>query len=172
MMILLQNMLKETGKRTTVRLPDGYHIRPSHPDDIVELGKLYFTAYDPDVGCATEEEAIDDIRKSFAGDYGELWLDASPVVTHDAAIVGLVQTVVSAPWPACPELVEWVPPGPYITECFVHREHRRLGLARTMLHSAMNTVTERGANSVTLRVMSINSPARLLYASLGFRQVK
>lgn len=163
MMILLQAILSKSIIPGDLRVPHGYQIRTSHSDDIDELGRLYFAAYDPDVGCASEAEAIDDIRKSFTGDYGELWIEASPVIIHDGAIVGVVQTVVSAPWTD-------VPPGPFITECFVDREHRRLGLAQTMLNSAITSIIDSGSHTVSLRVMASNSPARLLYASLGFRQ--
>jgi ribosomal protein S18 acetylase RimI-like enzyme len=161
MLLLLQAPL--FGMKYTP-LANGYQIRQSRHEDIEELGRLYYVAYNPGIACATESEAIADIAASFAGDFGELWLDASPVIVHDETIVGVVQTVRSVPWPD-------VPPGPFITEVFVARDHRRRGLSRSAMTAAMETLARAGETSVSLRVMASNAPARRLYASLGFRQV-
>ena len=161
-LLLLKANLFPASRHGDLRLPNGYELRASQAEDTNELGRLYFASYERDVGCETEEEAIADIGFAFAGAYGELWLDASPVITQDGAIVAAVQSVVSAPWPNAPV-------GPFITEVFTDKFHRRLGLARTMLVTVMATMQQAGHESVSLRVRDSNSAARLLYASLGFR---
>jgi ribosomal protein S18 acetylase RimI-like enzyme len=160
-LLLLQAPLLHTR---SAPLADGYRLRPSRPEDIDELGRLYFRTYDPGIACANETEAIADIAASFAGRYGELWHEASPLIVHSESIAGAVQTVRAAPWPD-------VPPGPFISEVFVARGHRRRGLARAALTAAMYILAEAGERSVSLRVTAANAPARRLYASLGFRQI-
>lgn len=58
-------------------LPDRYALIPMRTEDIPKLGAVYLAAYDPGVACETLNEAVADIRASFAGDYGELWMDTS-----------------------------------------------------------------------------------------------
>ena len=164
-LLLLEANLLPWSRHGVLELPAGYETRTSRLEDTEELGLLYFASYDRDVGCETEGEAIADIALAFAGEYGELWLDASPVITRDGVIVAAVQSVFSAPWPDAP-------PGPFITEVFTDRGHRRIGLARTMLLSVMATMRLAGNESVSLRVRDSNSAGRLLYASLGFRQTQ
>jgi ribosomal protein S18 acetylase RimI-like enzyme len=159
-LLLLQAPLRQARPAP---LAEGYQLRPSRPEDIDELGRLYFTAYDPGIACASEAEAIADIAASFAGRYGELWTEASPVIVHGESIVGAVQAVRAAPWPD-------VPQGPFISEVFVGREHRRRGLARAALTATMAALARTGETAVSLRVMASNAAARRLYASLGFRQ--
>ena len=161
MLRLLQAPLLTTPPEV---LPDGCQMRLSNPDDIEELGRLYYVAYDAEVACADEAEAIADIAASFAGAYGELWIEASPIGVFKGAIVAAVQTVRAAPWSD-------VPHGPFITEVFTDRAHRRLGLARAALTCTISTLHQFGARSVSLRVRNSNTPAQELYTSLGFREV-
>ena len=37
-----------------------------------ELAKAYFNAYPPGIACNTLEEAVQEIRETFAGEYGSL----------------------------------------------------------------------------------------------------
>jgi ribosomal protein S18 acetylase RimI-like enzyme len=47
--------------------------------------------------------------------------------------------------------------------------HRRLGLARAIVLEAARRLRERGAEHVLVYGVSVNEPARRLYASAGFR---
>ncbi|MEJ7837255.1 MAG: GNAT family N-acetyltransferase [Thermomicrobiales bacterium] len=143
-------------------LPAGYSIRPTVAQDVAGLGALYFTAYDPGIGCATELEAIADMQLWLSGGYGEAWLTASPVIVFGESIVASVQIVRSVSWAD-------VPSGPFITEVFTDRDHRRKGLARGAMIAAMAALRDAGEVSVALRVLASNPGARVLYASLGFR---
>ena len=49
-------------------------------------------------------------------------------------------------------------------------EHRRRGLAATLIHALINRLGERGISRVTLDVAEDNTPARTLYKGLGFTE--
>ncbi len=111
-----------SGSRTAI-LPHGYVVRTVQPTDIPALGRLYFASYPPAMLEATAEEAHEDIVATFAGDYGELWLEASPVIEASGEVVCAVLTVRRAPW-------EDVPSCPFVIEVVTDVAHRRRGLAR------------------------------------------
>lgn len=144
-----------------IALPERYVLRPPAAADISALGRLYFAAYGPGEACDTHEEAVADMSAAFDGDYGELWVEASPVIELEGAIVAAIQVVRRAPWPDVPDC-------PFIIELFVDRPHRREGLASRLVSEAAQTVRERGEAALALRVMEANAPARALYAALGF----
>ncbi|WP_203930774.1 GNAT family N-acetyltransferase [Virgisporangium ochraceum] len=144
-----------------VRVPAGYTLRACSPDDVEPLGDLYFASYDPGVASATREEAVADIRAAFAGEYGELWPEASLVVeTGAGGLVGAVQVVRRAPWPDTPNC-------PFVIELFTDRAHRRRGLGRTLIAAALDVTRSRMA----LRVADGNGAALNLYRGLGFEPV-
>ncbi|MFT4039465.1 MAG: hypothetical protein QM692_14855, partial [Thermomicrobiales bacterium] len=70
-----------------VPAPDGVELRPCTPADAAALARLYFAAYPPGVACATLEEAEADIAATFGGEYGPLWLAASPVAVAGGELV-------------------------------------------------------------------------------------
>jgi ribosomal-protein-alanine N-acetyltransferase len=59
----------------------------------------------------------------------------------------------------------------HITAVAVHPDHRRQGLGRCVLNSLFATARTAGAELATLEVSRSNTPARWLYASLGFTEV-
>ena len=149
-------------------LPHGYTLRPPTPDDAPALAALYFAAYPPGIACATPTEALEDIRATFAGTYGDLWPQASALIEHhdptSAAVPTLATallTVHRAPW-------EGTPACPFIIELFTAPTHRRLGLARIALIHTIAATLASGASAIALRVAADSTPALSLYRSLGF----
>ena len=140
-----------------VRPPAGIVLRSPAPEDIVALGRLYFAAYEPGVASPTEAEAIEDIRVSFAGEYGDLNLDASRLAVAGDELIGAVLVVDQAPWPGTPD-------GPFIIELFTSRLWRRRGVARALLADSL----ERTGGCAALRVAEGNQAARSLYESYRF----
>lgn len=125
------------------------------------LSRLYFESYDPGVASETLQEAVDDIRSSFDGEYGELVRGASLVALGDATLVGALLTVRRPAWRGFPDC-------PLIIELFVARSHRRRGIGRGLVEMAMGSLAAMGEERVSLRVDVDNRPARELYESLGF----
>jgi ribosomal protein S18 acetylase RimI-like enzyme len=138
-------------------------LRECQEADLGVLGALYYRSYPPGVAGTDVTEATADIAAAVAGEYGELWVAASPLVMVDAQLAGAIQVVRRAPWPDTPDC-------PFVIELFVAPEHRRQGLARLLLHEAMTVVAAAAAAEIALRVAEDNVAARGLYASLGFSE--
>lgn len=143
--------------------PAGCTLRTAEPAELDSLGRPYHRSHPPGVAGADADEAVADIAAAGAGEYGKLWVDASPVVLIDDELAGGVQVVRRAPWPDTPDC-------PFVIELFVAREHRPSGLARLLLHRAMSVVAAAGAAKLALRVDDDNAPAWALYACLGLRE--
>jgi GNAT superfamily N-acetyltransferase len=143
--------------------PSGHIIRSSTPLDAVALGRLYYEAYDPGLACESVEEAIADIRATFQGAYGVLWLAASSVIEHDRELVAAMLVVHRAPWEDTPDC-------PFVIELFTARSCRRQGLARALLSRCLMLVGATERPHLALRVDATNKAAIQLYESLGFRQ--
>lgn len=139
-----------------------WEFRPCRESDASALGALYFAAYDPGIACATLEEAIADIAASFSGAYGELMPEASLVATIGGQMIGAILTVRRAPWPDVPDC-------PFVIELFISREHRRQGIARSLLVAAMDGSVHSGESRLALRVEENNADAIRLYESMGFQ---
>jgi GNAT superfamily N-acetyltransferase len=120
---------------------------------------LYFGAYEPGIAGADESEAIDDIRASFAGEYGASRLDWSWLALSGGTVVGAVLIVERAPWPDTPDC-------PFIIELFTARNWRRQGVGRALVAACIGAA----GGEVALRVNQDNSAARRLYASFGFSE--
>ena len=57
----------------------------------------------------------------------------------------------------------------YVTDLYVKPKYRRRGVARKLLQSCLNTLREKGATDVQLRVWHMNQGAIALYRQLGFK---
>lgn len=145
------------------RVPEGYVLRPCRAPDVADLGRLYFESYEPGIACSGLSEAVADMEATFAGEYGELWREASlAAVDQRQQLVAAIQVVRWAPWTDTPD-------GPFVIELFTARPHRRRGLARALLERAMRVVAAANATHLALRVDEDNVPALALYRGLGFR---
>ncbi|HEU4675502.1 MAG TPA: GNAT family N-acetyltransferase [Motilibacteraceae bacterium] len=141
--------------------PRGYLPSSVTRDDAVEVGRLYYSAYDPGIACSSIEEAVEDTTFSFDGGYGEFSWSASRLARAAGTPVGAVLVVEQAAWPGAPD-------GPFIIELFVHRDHRRRGLAAWLVALATSQCFREGASRVSLQVRQDNVPAQRLYRTLGF----
>lgn len=141
-------------------LAAGYTLRPVDQNDSDQLAELFFSIYS---GSVVEELAlaVEEIRMTFAGDFGELLVDLSPVALYNGRIVSAVMTVKQAPW-------ENTPDGLFVIEVFTDPQHRRKGLARAGLTRMAADATAQGFKTVGLRVECENDSAMALYRSLGF----
>ena len=148
--------------------PPRYTLRLPTPEDASALAALYFAAYPPGVACATLAEAEEEIRATFAGDYGAIRADASALIAHRPpgrtaapTLAAAILTVHRAPWEGTPDC-------PFVIELFTAPAHRRQGLARIALSYVRNAALASGGAAIALRVAADNTPALALYRSLGF----
>ena len=147
----------------TTSLPsNAFMVRPSTIEDLHQLGSLYFRAYPPGDASSSEAEAIADVAASFAGEYGPYLHKASPVIVHGDELVAAVMTVHRAPWDDTPDCA-------FIIELFTAPEHRRAGLATTLLAAAASAVAA-DDEFIALRVEASNTSAIRLYERLGFEE--
>jgi GNAT superfamily N-acetyltransferase len=143
-------------------LPPGLVARSPVRTDARALGRLYFEAYDPGIACDTLDEAVDDVRATFDGAYGELWPAASWVVEQHGRLVAAVLTVRRARSADAPDC-------PFVVELFTDRRLRRQGLARALVCGCLGVVSATARPYLALRVDRANEPALRLYGALGFR---
>lgn len=146
-----------------VALPDGLTMRAMTDADAEALAQLYLGAYHPSPGARSLTEAREEMRATFADEFGQLWRGASPVVVDaDGAVLAAVMTATEAP-------AEWLAPaGPYVIEVFTSYLWRGRGLAGALLAEAARTVVAVGHATVTLRVDPENVGAMRLYGAAGF----
>jgi GNAT superfamily N-acetyltransferase len=142
--------------------PD-YTVRGTSAADRDLLADLYLAAYAGSF-VKDREEAREELRLTFEGEYGPFDLEASPIALHAGQAAAGVLTVTEAPW-------HDTPTGPFIIEVMVHPDHRRKGLARFLIQTAARCLKARGATTVALRVLAENRGAVRLYEQLGFRQI-
>lgn len=142
-------------------LPTHYSLRPVHKTDEFALAELYYHVYTPEI-VQSRDEAQQEIQLTFAGEYGQLLPELSPVTLWNDTLVGSVLTVEQAPWPDTPQ-------GLFVIEVMTHADHRRRGLARASLGWTAKHAFLSGHKTIGLRVESENIAAVKLYHSLGFQ---
>jgi ribosomal protein S18 acetylase RimI-like enzyme len=124
------------------------------------MARLWLAAYPPDIATGTEE-AQEAMRETFADEYGEFWLSASPLVFDNDKLVAAICTVRKAPWSATPTC-------PFITDLMVDPDYRRQGLAAFLILKSAEIAARSGAGHIALRVLVDNRSAINLYDKLGF----
>jgi ribosomal protein S18 acetylase RimI-like enzyme len=146
------------------RCPEGYATRPCDGSDVTALAALFFASCQGRDEAVTRQRAEQEMRASFDGEFGELWLEAS-LVAHDPAgrLVSSIQVVRRAPWAD-------TPPGPFVIELFTAPAARRQGLGRRLLTESLRAVSRSPAaeSVIGLRVESENTTAVTLYRRVGF----
>lgn len=135
---------------------------PLDPNRIQELAEAYFNAYPLGIACNTLEEAVQEMRETFAGEYGSLRHDASAMAVYQGRVVGAIFVVERSIWDA--EL-----DGPFIIDLFVDPVAQGAGLGRALVQHAISECVAAGDEQLSLRVGEGTSPAaHALYKSLGF----
>ena len=125
--------------------------------DAGALARLMLAAYAGSVDDEGEDEAdaLVEVRKTFAGDYGAFDAASSKLV---ARADGLLHATLLTRWQG----------QPFVAFAMTAPAARRAGLARACLISAMQDLRDQGKGEIRLVVTLANLPARTLYESLGF----
>jgi ribosomal protein S18 acetylase RimI-like enzyme len=144
-------------------LPTGFHLRPVREADREDLAILLYAAYRGTVDDEGETlaDALAEIERLFAGDYGEFLSDCSFVFEEGEFITSA-------------SLITWWPPhdAPLVAFTMTRPEARRTGQATRLLKASMNALLDRGYDRLTLIVTDGNVEAQRLYARLGFRELR
>ncbi len=97
-------------------------------------------------------------RRSYENELNDRRLSRSWVAVLDGSIIGAIVA-----WLLVDEL--------HIVTLSVHPQHRRRGVARSLLRTALAEARQRGAVSAALEVRAGNRPAQELYRDFGFKIV-
>ena len=125
--------------------------------DSSQLAKLMCAAYRGTIDDEGESEdvALEEVRKTFAGEYGAFLPHCSKVVAPSQEL--LHATLVTR-WEG----------RPFIAFSMTEPSAKRTGLARACLVNAMQDLRVQGESELRLVVTLANLPAMSLYESLGF----
>ncbi|GGJ27997.1 GNAT family N-acetyltransferase [Deinococcus roseus] len=131
------------------------------PEDTRALADLMFAAYQGTTDFqpgSTLRDALEQIEKTIAGEYGEFLPQASYVLTEED--VPISATLVTF----------WKPfRSPLLAFSMTHPEHKGQGLAAMLLKASMHDLYHDGYNQLSLLVTDGNTPAQRLYQRLGFK---
>ena len=137
-------------------------LRTVRTSDAHDLAILLYAAFRGTIDNEGETfaNAVREIEKTFAGDYGRLLPDCSFVIQDGEFIAS-----------SC--LISWFEPhnAPLVAFTMTRPEHKRQGMARFLLRGSINALMDRGCSQLTLIVTAGNEPAHSLYASLGFQEM-
>lgn len=132
------------------------------PGDKEALAILLFASYRGTIDDEGDSfaDALDEIEKTFRGEYGRFLPGCSFVVEGGEFLAS-----------AC--LVSFFEPhdAPLVVFLMTHPESKRRGYARRLLERSMQTLADEGYTRLTLVVTDGNGAAQQLYASLGFAEI-
>lgn len=131
-------------------------IRASDAEDLAMLLYAAFRGTIDDTG-ETFADAIKEIERTLAGDYGRLLLDCSFTIE--------ARDVLSSAG-----LISWYEPigSPFVVFTMTRPENKAQGMARFLIQQSINALLDRGYSRLSLLVTEGNVPAQRLYASMGF----
>lgn len=128
--------------------------------DVQALGALMLAAYRGTVDDEgeTEADAIAEVERTLAGEYGPLLADASFAINDDGRPVGASMATL---WEDRAMLMYLI----------VHPEMKRRGIGTFLVATTGNTLPGAGFAELGLFVTEANEPAVNLYRKLGFEVV-
>jgi ribosomal protein S18 acetylase RimI-like enzyme len=137
--------------------------RPLVESDAPALAELMLAGFrgTPDDEGEDLDQALDEVRRTFAGASGSMLWDASFVVEDEAARPALLAASIITFWQD----------RPLLSFSITHPRAMRRGLATALIRRSACTLARQGHSRLDLFVTCGNSPAERLYDKLGFRDV-
>lgn len=150
--------LADTPRPSAVPAP--WAIRPVRDDDRESLAELMLASYRGtiDDDGETLDDAREEIRRTFEGEYGTFLPHAS-VVAEDGSRLGSAS------------LVTQFEGGPFLAFTMTHPDVKLRGLATAIVGRSLELLMAAGHESIRLAVTEGNDPAIGLYEKLGFRRI-
>jgi GNAT superfamily N-acetyltransferase len=134
-------------------------VRTSDREDLAILLYAAFRGTIDDEG-ETFADALAEIDRTFAGDYGDLLFDCSFVIERGEFFASACLVGLSDPHDA-----------PLVVFSMTRPDAQRRGMGRFLLQRSIDALLDRGHERLRLIVTEGNVPALRLYASLGFRRI-
>jgi ribosomal protein S18 acetylase RimI-like enzyme len=149
--------------RQTLREQDTsstWQARAIQQSDATALGALMVAAYrgTADDEGESEADAVAEVERTLAGDYGPLLEDCSFAAHEGSRIVGASMVTL---WEG----------DPFLTYVVVHPDMKRRGLGTFLMTTSGNALVTAGYSQLDLFVTEENEPAVTLYRKLGFQVV-
>jgi ribosomal protein S18 acetylase RimI-like enzyme len=134
--------------------------RPLVESDASSLAELMLAAFrgTPDDEGEDLDQALDEVRRTFAGASGSMLWNASFVVEDEAARPALLSASVITFWHD----------RPLLSFSVTHPRAMRRGLATALIRQSACTLARQGHTRLDLFVTCGNAPAERLYDKLGF----
>jgi len=132
-------------------------VRAPTAADATAIAELMLAAYRGTIDDEgeTPQETLDVVRRLFAGEFGAVLWNISEVTERAGRLVAATMCTV---WQG----------RPFVAFMVTAPECKRQGLARAGLTRAINRLAAAGDPLLRLVVTAGNTPAEMLYASLGF----
>ncbi|MBM7050456.1 MULTISPECIES: GNAT family N-acetyltransferase [unclassified Rothia (in: high G+C Gram-positive bacteria)] len=138
--------------------------RPAQVEDAPSLARLYFASYESN-DLWSQEQAQEKIEKIIAGEFGEFYAEASPVVVDDnGQIVAAALTLKNRNDMVGPDNT------PTIYELFTASSRRREGLAEQLIAATSEVLNKSGHEEFFVHIDEGNAAALALYLTLDFRR--
>jgi GNAT superfamily N-acetyltransferase len=138
--------------------------RPLVESDAPDLATLMLAAFRGTVDDEGEDivQAREEVRRTFAGAYGQMMWNSSFVVDDDLAGPALLSASVVTFWQG----------SPLLSFSVTHTRAVRTGLAMALIGQSARALAAQGHARLHLFVTRGNAPAERLYEKLGFRDVE
>lgn len=140
-----------------------YRVRRAGLDDVQQIGEL-FNQYRMFYNQVSDTEgAVEYIQERLSKDQSVIWMAESDTKTEPGSgtIAGFVQLYPSFSSVSMRSI--WV-----LNDLFVHKDHRKQGIARKLMQAAQTFASETGAIRITLSTAINNTQAQALYESEGY----
>lgn len=138
--------------------------RPAQASDSEALARLLFSAYESNL-YPTQADAKVALDKVFAGELGDFYPEASPVVVdeNDRVIAAVL---------CLKNRKDGVEPAelPTIYELVTAASRRREGIAEQLIRQTIHSMNQDGIEQVSVRIPETNAPALALYLTLDFHR--
>ncbi len=160
--LTLQADVESVGRELSV---EGLELGTLTAYDIPALASLSLVAYKQPETAENFWAATDEMRLYFDGALGTPRDDSFIGAWVDGVLVGAIFCVLDSPF-------EGVPRGPFVLDLMVDPEHRRTGIATSLVGLLGKRVEEWGYDSVTLRLDMRQMPEAFnLYRQMGFAPI-
>lgn len=137
--------------------------RPLVENDYHPLARLMFDAYHGTIDDAGEpfDAAVEEVQRTFAGEYGRMLWDASFAINADQAAGVIAAATVVTFWQQAPLLAFSI----------TMPRAQRQGLAASLIGRSALALLSQGHTQLVLFVTRGNVAAERLYEKLGFQDV-
>ena len=160
----MERMITLVSQTDTFTPDSELSTRSAESTDCEALARLLFTSYESRL-YPTQADAQKELEAVFAGEKGDFFAEASPVVVDEnGRVIAAALCLKNRKDDVEPSDV------PTIFELVTAASRRRQGIAEELIREAMTSMKNNGFEEVTVRIPETNAPALALYLTLDFHR--